>query len=218
VREGNVLAVLSGKRYCYEIIEGGSVSGGQDFADEQFDMRLIDSGQLPASVCEAPLASWVLARLSEETEGCLGLAKEERVDGGGFAMDVVVRDSTSAVVAGFQLQGDTFGAAILGSCTKSTKADDVLDDFGKLLLREPQSLAMCRIRIYDPEWKDEPEDYEPTPKRCTRNKYGWDGKQFLGADNVWCASTCNHERPDSYSEYLRTAYHAWKQRSVDDHN
>lgn len=206
------LATFKSKRYVYELREDKGVSGGKSETESHLDCLLLDTGRVPEAAREAPIASWLLSRLCAEAPDRTLLADEYGADGGGYALNFLVRERSRKSVAGFQLQGNTFRIAVLGDYREGVKPRDVIDDFVALLVREPEKLARCRVRIYDPEWKESPEEYEPAPKRSTRNKYGWDGRKFLGSDNIWNAGACTHERPDRYRDYMNDVHKAWKKR------
>jgi hypothetical protein len=156
-----------------------------ELSEYEFDQILIRSGQLP-NLGSAPFASWMLARIATLTSGILvfPINGKQRNDGGGYVIDFLVYNKNERPIAEFQLQGDTMGAGVLGRRTEDCSSDDVVQALASILLEQPMDLTVCRLSIVDPEWREDPSMYIPKPKRGSKNLYGWDGKKFLGEDNI----------------------------------
>ena len=197
----NILASFTGKDFTFELVHACPGFGEKGLRELGLAIVLCESGKLPEPAWHAPIASWVLARLFAEAGGKLDLPREQGVDGGGYCLRFNVKDRTSKVVSHFQLQGDTLGTRILGRCRKAVQPRRVVSQFTQILLRDPANVAKCCIRIYDPEWEEDPGCYAPKPTRRSRNTYGWDGKQYLGAENIW--DVFSSKRPKKYVDYLR---------------
>jgi hypothetical protein len=155
---------------------------------EDLDRLLCESGHVP-DLGRAPIASWMLARLARLTSGKVGfsLTARQNNDGGGYAIDFVTH-TDERPIAEFQLQADMAGAAILGRRILESSSDEIIQAFLTALLAAPCEVDPCNIAVRDPEWKEDPENYAPKPKRTSRNRYGWDAGKYLGADNIREAS------------------------------
>ncbi len=204
------LATLKGRRYSFELVESGSYSGGADCDEYEFDRMLCDTGKLPKEAWKAPVASWILARICAEAGEGFTTPGEQVVDGGACVLEFLVRDRSGKIIAGFDFQGKTSRTLLLGGCRKKASPAAIFEDLAGVLTKSPGKLAKCRVQVYNPEWKEYPDDYEPRPKRTTRDEFGWDGEKFLGANNVWQASYAEYEIPDRYEDYLRAVYQEWK--------
>jgi hypothetical protein len=180
----------------------------EDFHDDTFALRL--ESKIPA-LGYAPIASWYLARLARLTDGYLGLAGEEHVDGGGYVIEFVTyllpaepEDKNATVVqpwlfdpdewgvypepekpvASFQFQAEMEGAAVIGHMDPECPVVEMMEAFAAALAAAPTELRICEVVVWDPEWKLDREMYTPRPVRGSRNFYGWDGFHFLGEDNI----------------------------------
>jgi hypothetical protein len=204
----DAICTLAGPTLEYSIVHRSAARGGKHHTEKRIDCHLFQSGKLPDAALDAPIASWLLARLCAEGGGVFDEPSERGSDGGGLVYDFLVREAKGKPVAGFQLSADTQRVQLTLNCDVAVDPQLVVQDFLALLLREPEKLAKCRVRICDPEWREMPHDYEPEPKRSTRNWYGWSGEKFYGADNVWDAQSVHHERPVAYREYLAASCEA----------
>ena len=207
---------MRGANYRYITLTPGAewpAHFGRDFAEDEFELRLLRAERLPPAALDAPIGSWVVARL--QALGA-GISEQEMwVDGGAFVWNAGV-STEDAPVGRLQVQCGVHWVAVFGDEVDAVGAD-VLDDFVTLLLRDPADVAVCEFRVVDPEWgidaeslDDDVTDWEPDlgsldprPTAGTRNLYGWDGNRFLGAMNVWCSYASGRPRPTSF-----TAYHA----------
>lgn len=173
---------------------------------EELDLRLLREPGFPAEAWRAPVASWVLARIVSELDESIAsqLPTEQVCDGGGYFFPLVVTDATGAEVGEFQLQGNTFGVALLGSCGVEELADSIITDFITVLLRSPEQVALFSMSVRDPEWEFEPDEFDPRPTSETMNRYGWNGDVLLGADNIWSEFDSGQPRPSDYKHYLKT--------------
>ncbi len=167
-----------------------------------------------AGVCtvpEIPLGSWFLARLAYLACGSIGLARKVQVDGVDIELDIVVSRLavdwvTEAAQNGQGLLFDTgefsppprtdtdlavlnfsFGIGdLLALAVRLTECDlnEISETLCNALLAAPNKLERCRVLMFDLDWLDNPDDYEPTPNENSRNEYGWDGKELLGKNNI----------------------------------
>lgn len=126
----------------------------------------------------APLASWLLARLTRlcqealrPGEGGPGRVLEQREDtvevceGGVYVVDFVVRQD-GRPAGKIQLQAGRAGAALLG--VTSIDADDPVDAFVAAVQASPTDVALCSVRVRDPDW---PEGEVVA--------FGYDGERYL---------------------------------------
>lgn len=155
-----------------------------ELAIEDLDARLLQH-DLPG-LQGAPLASWLLARLEALTEGRgLGFRPGlvEHIEGGVWVVDFVVhhRERPAGKV---QLQGGMIGAGLLGVLAEHESPEAVLSALVARLVDAPGEVAVCEVRIVDPEWETSPEDYAPAPDSTSVARFGFDGARYLGADNV----------------------------------
>ena len=206
------LFTFKGEKFQFDLVESDPVSGGERFCCEEFESVLIDTGKIPDKALEAPIASWILARIVAETGGKLKPRKSQNNDGGGFVFEFLVKDFENNPVASFQFQGNTERTVLLGDREKTQDGDLINLDFAKMLVSDSEKLAKCEIKVKDLEWKEDPDDYEPTPDGKTRNFFGWDGEKFLGSDNVWSQFSSGDPRPDSFKTYQLKNYQDWKKR------
>jgi hypothetical protein len=171
-------------RFQIEDYEFGIYGLKHSLDEECLDDILLQSNKMPP-LDGSPVSSWMLARLAKLTLGSLGfpLKSRQRNDGGGFALDFITYVG-SAPVAVFQLQGDTMGAAVLGRRTENYASDVILKCLVSALLESPEEVSMCSLSVTDPEWKEDPDSYTPKPVRGSRNWYGWNGKRYLGENNI----------------------------------
>ena len=95
------------------------------------DDALIESGRLP-TLNSAPLSSWLIARL-RWLDNSLPAEIDEQNDGGGYCFEMAVATGAS-VVAGFQLQGDMEGVAVLGRAKDVETVNRVLEELVGLLV------------------------------------------------------------------------------------
>jgi len=145
------------------------------------DDALIESGRLP-SLNSAPLSSWLIARL-RWLDNSLPAEVEEQNDGGGYCFEMAVATGAS-VVAGFQLQGDMGGVAVLGRAKDAETVDRVLKELVLLLAESPTEVAECCYTVFDPEWQSDPDSFAPAPNEESRNEYGWRDGTYLGEHNI----------------------------------
>jgi hypothetical protein len=126
----------------------------------------------------APLASWLLARLTrlcqaavEPGEGAPARLLEQREDtvevceGGVYVVDFVLRQD-GRPAGKVQLQAGRAGAALLGVAAMDT--DDPVGAFVAALQASPTDVAFCSVQVRDPDW---PEGEVVT--------YGYDGERYL---------------------------------------
>lgn len=148
------------------------LEGGVDVVVEDLDRRLVAT---TPPLAGAPVASWIFARLGalvgpEDAVRRLALSSDtvEHVDDGVFVVDfVVTRDDEP--IAKLQVQGGTIGAGALGVARSESIATDVVAALEAALAREPEEVAICRIRVLDPAVDEKPREY------------GYDGHGYLGA-------------------------------------
>lgn len=195
--------VIQGPKFSYRIVGKGRQATKSNLEEGSFDLLLLDRGGLPAEALEAPLASWVLARLTAEA-GLGGAYADARQtsDGGAFRIDLEVTRKQGEPIATLELLGYTWCVELLGFC-QGVSPGDVIDDLAGLLLNRPLELGRCRFSVLDTEWRDHPEDYDPRwPAESDRNVYGWNGTRFLGTENFWSEAEIDHPWPgESYRDY-----------------
>jgi hypothetical protein len=130
--------------------------------------RELDEQHLGARLpVNAPLASWLLARLAHLAAGSLALEPDviEVCEGAVYLIDFVVRKDAAAV-GKVQLQAGREGAALLGAL--SIDPTYVVDRLVEALLANPQDVAACRARARDPAWPEH---------RVV--EYGYDGTRYF---------------------------------------
>jgi hypothetical protein len=176
---------FSAGRFRFQVENGARLTGlEEELVEEEFDLRLAKSGRLP-DLKGAPVASWLMARLTRLTNDGIPCSKgKQGNDGGGYVIEFVTYADKDRPVASFQCQADGIGAAILGDCSDDCEPREVLDTFAAALLQAPTELMECALAVVDPEWKHDPDAYTPRPGHDSCNWYGWDGSKFLGADNI----------------------------------
>jgi hypothetical protein len=136
---------------------------------------------MAARLGDAPVASWVLARLA----ALVYLPEEPAVvtqEGGGYALELLA-SADEEVVAWLQLQGAD-GVALFGETSFATTHVEVVECFLSGLLSAPDAVAYYALRVRDPDWKYEPEEFVPIPAADDFNSYGWDGVSYLGSRTI----------------------------------
>ncbi len=173
---------FSGPPYTFTLDDGFAVLElGEalcELAVDDFDRLILESTHLQ-DLQGAPLASWLLARLCHLNEG-LGLQPDavECIEGGVWVVDFVVH-CDEAPVAKIQLQGGMIGAGLLGVAVNPEHAEGLMQALLHRLLRAPEAVAECRVRIRDPEAEDE----------CV---FGFEGGVYLGKANPRPLSAPTH--------------------------
>ena len=153
----------------FEVDDGYSLvplASGAEIDEQSLDRRLSESKRVPK---DAPLASWILARLARLARGSLAIDEGtvEICAGGLYVIDFVIRRSADPV-GKVQLQAGVLGAALLGVVSREVDPAEVVERFIEALLVEPAQVSPCRARARDPAW---PED------RVI--EYGFDGSSYL---------------------------------------
>jgi hypothetical protein len=175
-------------RFLFVLPDGGEedVPFDVEIDEEEFDFLLEKARAVPENLGRAPVASWVLARLAHLLRGQLGRggAGRQTHDGGGYAFDFLILREEGTPVGSVQVQGDMEGVVLLGGCAEGQDPAEVVDQLAQVLGREPGRVAVCRVEVTDPEWKEDPFAYRPVPNDESFNLYGWDGQHYLGADNI----------------------------------
>lgn len=147
------------------------------------DEALIESGRLPDLDAAVPVASWVLARLRRIAPEYIPERSSIVSDGGGYSYDLyLLRGETP--IGWLQLQGGMGGVALLGSVGEQPLVEAMPVLLIEVLLDRPTEVSPCIVEVADPDWEFEPDYYRPTPDEESRNLYGWDGTQYLGAGNI----------------------------------
>mgnify|MGYP003144456302 CR=1 FL=1 len=143
--------------------------------------ELIQSTHIPA-LGSAPLASWVIARLSS-------LDRAISPDGfrhngyGGFQVDINVSWGIG-VIAALLLDADMEQVSVIGRTIEQQYAIPSVECFVKALLDSPADVAECRYAVADPQWKTTPECFTPAPTPQFTNEYGWRRGKYLGEQNL----------------------------------
>ena len=203
--------MIQGPIFSYRIVGQSRRAHPSNLEESSFDLLLLDRGGLPAEALDAPLASWILARLTAEA-GLGGAYADARQtnDGGAYSLDLEVTSEAGESIATLELLGYTWCVEVVGNC-RGVVPNEVVDDFAGLLLSRPRELGRCRVSVYDTEWRDHPEDYDPRwPAESDRNIYGWNGTRFLGTENFWNEAEVDHPWPGEsyrgYHEHCLSAY------------
>lgn len=176
---------MQGSWFRYQSISELGDGKGNPFLEASFDVYLLEEGDLPTAALEAPLGSWILARLQAEAgdEG-LDLEAEQRGSGGGPAIALLAFDGDREV-ARFEILLRPFAVDLQGVAAEGF-SKTVRDDLARLLLERPDHLETCRLEYFDPAWPESSEELAPTqPDADSRDLYGWDGRSFLGQENHW---------------------------------
>jgi hypothetical protein len=175
-------------RFLFALPDGGEeeVPFDVEIDEEEFDFLLEKARAVPENLGRAPVASWALARLAHLLQGQLGRggAGRQTNDGGGYVLDFLILREDRTPLGSVQVQGDMEGVVLLGGCAEGQDPAEVVDQLARALGREPDRVAVCRVEVADPEWKEDPFAYRPVPNDASLNLYGWDGRHYLGADNV----------------------------------
>lgn len=151
-------------------------------SDETLDARVLARPGAPGLSAEDPFASWLLARLCFLSGGVLPIGGHGVADGGGWGFDLDVCSPAGERLAVLSIQGDMQGAAVFARAASGTDPRALMEELVTCLV-ETHDLATCRVSVYDPEWKEDPDSYSPRPTRGSRAVYGWDGKKLLGRRN-----------------------------------
>jgi hypothetical protein len=152
-------------------------------ADADLGESLIGSGRLPELGSGVPIASWILVRFRRIAPEYFPDQSAIVSDGGGYSFDFYVLRGEEPV-GWLQLQGGMDGVLLLGE-VKDTSLTEILSDLVlATLLDRPTEIAACTVEVIDLGWEIEPDYYQPTPSEESRNRYGWDGEQYLGAENI----------------------------------
>lgn len=195
--------MIRGPLFSYRIVGSERRYRGAKIEEDRLHLRLLDRGGLPGDAMEAPLASWMLARLIAEA-GLGGQYAEcsQTNDGGAFSLSFEVSASHGSVIGGFELLGYTWALEMVGRCL-GPDPEQVVGDFVDLLLADPGRVSRCRLSVHDGEWSENPQSYLPRPPAPTdRNVYGWEGNGYLGRDNFWCDAEVGEPWPeDGYRGY-----------------
>ncbi len=152
-------------------------------ADTDLEESLIGSGRLPELGFGVPVASWVLARFRRIAPEYFPDRSAIVSDGGGYSFDFYVLRGDDPV-GWLQLQGGMNGVSLIGEVMEQSLVKKLSDLVLAVLLDRPTEIAACSVEVIDPDWQIEPDYYQPTPTEESRNHYGWDGKQYLGAENI----------------------------------
>lgn len=203
LRVGRMRGGIRAGRFYFEPNSGEDGAEGlrHDLFDGAFGDRLSRRGPLP-ELSGAPLGSWVLARLARLAATGLGLGGEEHIDGGGYVIEFAAYEAPPArprqpllfdpgeylqrdeLVAVFQLQADADGVVVIGDRAVTCSVEGLLEAFAAALTLAPAEISPCELAVVDPDWFADPGAFRPRPTRGSRNRYGWDGTRFLGADNI----------------------------------
>lgn len=152
-------------------------------AEADLGESLIGSGRLPEIGPGIPVASWVLARFRRIAPGYFPDQSSIVSDGGGYSFDLYVLRGEEPV-GWLQLQGGMNGVFLIGEIREKSLVKKLSNFVIGVLLESPTEIAACSVEVIDPGWEIEPDDYQPIPNDESRNHYGWDGKQYLGAENI----------------------------------
>ena len=152
-------------------------------ADVDLGESLKGTGRLPDLGPGVPIASWVLARFRRIAPGYFPEQSSIVSDGGGYSFDFYVLRGDDPV-GWLQLQGGMNGVLLLGEVREKSLVERLSDLVLAIPSGSPTEIAACTVEVIDPGWEIEPDYYQPTPNEESRNRYGWDGTQYLGAENI----------------------------------
>ena len=152
-------------------------------ADADLGESLTGSGRLPELGSGVPVASWALARFRQIAPGYFPDQSSIVSDGGGYSFDFYVLRGDEPV-GWLQLQGGMDGVVLIGEVMEQSLVKKLSDLVLAVLLDQPTEIAACTVEVIDPGWEIEPDYYQPIPNEESRNRYGWDGTQYLGAANI----------------------------------
>lgn len=118
---------------------------------------------------DAPLASWLFARLAAVADGHLDFETEtiEVCEDALWIVDFVVRDDNGPI-GKLQIQACHDGTGLLGVLKHDVDSTAVIDAFFERLLEAPADVATHSVSVRDPEW--------PAGRVA---RYGYDGARFL---------------------------------------
>ena len=188
--------MIQGPVFAYGIVGQERRFQGTPVEVDAFHLLLLDRGGIPADALEAPLASWILARLTAEA-GLGGTYADfsQDTDGGCFSLRLEAFREGDVSVGEFEILGYSWCVELFGRC-RGVEPKALVEDFIGLLLAKARHVARCRATVRDLEWGDRPEDYRPhRPAETDRNVYGWNGEIYLGRDNFWLESEVGRPWP-----------------------
>lgn len=195
--------MIQGPVFAYSIVGRDRRFQGAPIEMDAFHLLLLDRGGIPSGALEAPLASWILARLTAEA-GLGGTYADfaQETDGGCFSLKLEAFRDGEASVGGFEILGYSWCAELFGRC-RGVEPQALVDDFVGLLLAKARHVSRCRATVRDLEWNDRPDEYRPhRPADTDRNVYGWNGEIYLGRDNFWLESEVGRSWPgDNFRAY-----------------
>ena len=204
---------MQGSRFRFQSIPDVGTGGGNPFLETSFDVFLLEEGdEIPAAALEAPIGSWVFARLCAEA-GATGLetALDQRGEGGGPVIALAALDGDREV-ARFEIHLRPYAVDLQGFAAEGFSRA-IRDDLSYLLLSQPEDVTTCRLEYADPVWQRGGDSFAPTqPGDDSRDLYGWDGRDFLGQDNFWSERRAGAPWPgdDFPSHYESTLRHEAK--------
>jgi hypothetical protein len=170
--------------YCFSLDDGYSVldlaagaplEEADQLAEDDLDRILLATGRVP-DLGGAPIASWVLARLSHLAGRAIRPAGGVEIcEGAVYVVDFLVRTGDGRLAAKVQLQGGSIGVGLLGIGVAGFDPRAIASAFASALIERPGAVAQCEVRVLDPAWGID-ESGEP-------NRYGFDGTRYLGIGN-----------------------------------
>lgn len=208
--------MIQGPVFAYGIVGRERRFQGAKLEIDAFDIMLLDRGGIPADALQAPIASWILARIAAEA-GLGGTYADSRqeTDGGCFSLNLEVFDHQETSLGGFEVLGYSWGVELLGRC-RGTDPHAVIEDFIGLLLAKARHVGRCRATVRDLEWQERPDEYRPhRPSEDDRNVYGWDGEVYLGRTNFWRESEVGRPWPgDDFRAYHEQSLRAHRHQTA----
>jgi hypothetical protein len=151
---------------------------------EELDALLLAPAVSAGPPRGAPVASWVLARLAALAHLPAAGDRVHTIEGGGYVLELAVLDAHRNLVGRLQLQGDANGNALFGQVRLGLSSSLAIQALVDALLAEPQAVAQYVLKVRDPDWRLDPDDFTPRPTRDSFNAYGWDGVTYLGLGNI----------------------------------
>jgi hypothetical protein len=158
----------------YHVVDlPGSFTSKRDALEKTF----VHSGRLP-NLKGAPVASWVLARLSFLAGRNFPYSYDAVIgsDGADFWLRFYCISEELSPLGLVSLTGSNRGINLWAKHLKQEDGNGICDAFIGEMIASPQSLAKCRIVVQYTEMTD------PNIRFIMPRIYGWDGRKFLDGE------------------------------------
>jgi hypothetical protein len=143
---------------------------------DSFGKWLADSGRLP-ELGQAPIASWVAARLAWLAGGLPAWACDQHVDEGAYRLGFLVFDHAQSHIGRAEVLADQSAVSVCCECPESSR---VRAELAAALLAAPADVMDCRIEVRQPEDEAECRLEGREPDACCQAVYGYERGDFLG--------------------------------------